>query len=386
MHGIRRYSLLVVAFLCLSAHAVFAQAQTQPIPVPQPPSLGAESYVLMDYHSGRLLAEDNPDARRDPASLTKLMTAYVVFKELQAGNLSMDDTVRISEKAWRAPGSRMFIEVGDAVKVGDLVRGMIIQSGNDASIALAEHIAGTEETFAQVMNQYADALGMDNTHYTNATGLPHENHYTTAEDTATLARALISEFPDYYQFYSQKSFTWNGIEQSNRNKLLWRDETVDGLKTGYTESAGYCLTSSAERDGMRLIAVVMGTASPNARINQSQALLNYGFRFYETHRLYEGGKGLTNARVWKGADDTAQLGIRHDLYVTIPKRQYDKLEASLSVNGRITAPVSQGKTYGRVSVTLGERTVADVPLVALKDVAEGGIISRMTDEVLLWFE
>lgn len=361
-------------------------AQTQPIPVPSPPSIGADNFVLMDYHSGRVLASRAQDARVEPASLTKLMTAYVVFKELEAGNIAMDDMVRISEKAWRTKGSQMFIEVGNRISVGNLVRGMIIQSGNDASIALAQYVAGSEKTFVQVMNQYADALGMDDTHYVNSTGLPAKEHYSSAHDTAILARALISEFPEYYRFYSMKSFTWNGIEQSNRNKLLWRDKTVDGLKTGYTEAAGYCLTSSAERDGMRLISVVMGTSSPNARLDQSQALLYYGFRFFETHRLYQAGKSLTDVPVWKGVTETAPLGVRHDLYVTIPKRQYDRLEASMSVDRRIMAPVEKGKAYGKVQVTLGERTLAEVPLVALSGVEEGGFFGRVMDEVILWFQ
>ncbi|WP_440996211.1 D-alanyl-D-alanine carboxypeptidase family protein [Arhodomonas sp. SL1] len=363
-----------------------ASAQTQPIPVPDPPSVAAESYILMDYHSGRVLAERNPGQRRDPASITKLMTAYTVFKELEAGNISADDEVVVSERAWRAPGSRMFIEVGDRIRLEDLLRGMIIQSGNDASIAMAEHVAGSEDTFAQVMNQYADALGMENTHYVNATGLPHEDHYSSAEDTAKLARALISEFPEYYEYYSERNFTWNGIEQSNRNKLLWRDDTVDGLKTGYTQAAGYCLASSAEREGMRLISVVLGAANANARLNQSQSLLNYGFRFYETHRLYEGGAELTDVRVWKGDSDRLPLGIRHDLYVTVPKRQYDRLEASMSVDSRIVAPVRRGDAFGEVAVSLDGSPVADVPLEALEDVGEGGMVGNLMDEVLLWFQ
>lgn len=381
MQAFRFLTLLV--FLLLGGAAA---AQTQPIPVPSPPQLGAESYLLLDFHSGRVLVDQQSDLRRDPASLTKIMTAFIVFSELRAGNLAMDDEVLVSERAWRTGGSRMFIEVGDRVTVENLLRGMIIQSGNDASVALAEHIAGTEETFAELMNQYAAELGMENTHYTNAAGLPDEEHYSSAEDTALLVRALIRRFPELYQLYSERSFTWNGIEQFNRNRMLWRDASVDGVKTGYTESAGYCLATSAQRENMRLISVVMGAASPSARIEQSQALLNYGFRFFETHRLYAAGEPLTEARVWKGASDRLGVGLTEDLYVTIPARQYDNLDASLSLDNRIDAPVDEGTVLGSVSVRLGENTLAESPLVALESVPEGGLWSRLVDEVLLWFE
>lgn len=380
-----RPQILLALFILLFAGAASA-ALSDALPVPAPPKLGAESYILLDYHSGRVIAERAPDERRDPASLTKLMTAYVVFAELKAGKLAMDEMVPISEKAWRAPGSRMFIEVGTEVSVRDLTKGMIIQSGNDASIALAEKIAGTEAIFAQLMNRYAQKLGMTNTHYTNATGLPNPEHYTTARDTAILARALIRDFPKYYKFYSQKSFTWNGIEQYNRNKLLWRDPTVDGLKTGHTKSAGYCLTSSAEREGMRLVAVVMDTDSAEARVEQSAALLNYGFRFYETHRLYQAGEALASARIWKGTADATPLGIIHDLYVTIPQRRYDSLQASMSVDKQVVAPVAKGQQFGSVTVKLQDRTLAEVPLVALEEVPQGNLWQRLTDEVVMMFQ
>lgn len=377
-----RFLILLVSL----ALAATAPAQTQPIPVPSPPQLGAESYILMDFHSGRMLVDESSDLRRDPASLTKIMTAFVTFSELRAGNLAMDDTVRISERAWRTGGSRMFVEVGSDVTVENLLRGMIIQSGNDASVALAEHIAGTEATFAELMNQYAAELGMVNTHYTNAAGLPEEDHYSTAADTARLVRALIQRFPELYQLYSERSFTWNGIQQYNRNRMLWRDGSVDGVKTGYTEAAGYCLATSAEREGMRLISVVLGADSPSQRIEQSQALLNYGFRFFETHRLYAAGEALTDSRVWKGASDRVGLGLTEDLYVTIPARQYDSLDASLSLDSRIDAPVEQGEVLGSLSVRLGEVTLVDADLVALQTVAEGGLWDKIVDEVLLWLE
>ncbi|MGD8429195.1 MAG: D-alanyl-D-alanine carboxypeptidase family protein [Ectothiorhodospiraceae bacterium] len=384
MKSPRLVSLVLTLVAILGSTTVLAQSQ--PVPLPAPPQLASDSYVLMDYHSGRVIVDENSDKRHEPASLTKLMTAYVVFAELKAGHISLDDKVRVSEKAWRAPGSRMFIEVGDKIPLEDLIKGMIIQSGNDASIALAQHVAGDENTFAQVMNQYARQLGMKNTHYMNATGLPHEKHYSTAHDTAILARALIRDFPEYYDYYSQKVFKYNDIEQYNRNKLLWRDPSVDGLKTGHTDTAGYCLTASAERDGMRLISVVMGADSENARADQSQALLNYGFRFYETHRLYKAGETLTKARVWKGAEDVAPLGLARDLWVTIPQRQYDSLEASMSVDNMIMAPVTDGGKYGTVTVKLKSGTVAEAPLVALQGVPTGSLWQRMVDEVLLMFQ
>jgi D-alanyl-D-alanine carboxypeptidase (penicillin-binding protein 5/6) len=378
----KRLITLTLGLLLMGA----ALAEQPSVPVPDPPQIGAESYILRDHHSGRVIAARNPDERRDPASLTKLMTAYVIFSELDSGNLSMDEKVRISEKAWRAKGSRMFIEVGAKLRVEDLLKGMIVQSGNDASIALAEHIAGDESAFASVMNQYADQLGMENTQYRNATGLPAEGHYSTPRDTATLAQALISDFPDYYRFYSQRSFTWAGIEQSNRNKLLWRDPDVDGLKTGYTEAAGYCLASSAVKDGMRLISVVMGADSEQARLDQSQSLLSYGFRFFGTHRLYKADEPLTRSKVWKGAAEDAPFGLERDVYVTVPKREYENLNASLSVDRLITAPVEAGKEYGRVTVELKGETLVDRPLVALEGMAAGGLWTRMVDSVWLWFE
>ena len=384
MHRLRQPLRLIVPLLVLCLTG--AASAAQPLPVPSPPTVGSDSYLVMDFHSGRILAERNPDDRRDPASLTKMMTAYVVFAELKAGKLSLDDQVLVSEKAWRAPGSRMFIEVGNRVRLEDLLRGMIVQSGNDASIALAEHVAGSESTFAQVMNQYADAIGLEGTNYQNATGLPGPEHYTTARDTALLARALIRDFPDYYAYYAEKKFTWNGIEQYNRNKLLWRNDAVDGVKTGHTDAAGYCLASSAERDGMRLVSVVMGADSEEARAEDSIALLNYGFRFFRTHRLYQAAEPLTRARVWKGSQELVSLGITRDLFVTIPQDRYDDLEATMSVEEVIMAPVQQSATYGEGVVRLNGQTVRTEPLVALESVQTGSLWRRMVDEVLLLFE
>jgi D-alanyl-D-alanine carboxypeptidase (penicillin-binding protein 5/6) len=355
-------------------------------PIPKPPATGANAFIIQDFHSGRVVAEQASDQPVDPASITKLMTAYAVFMELASGNITLDDMVTISEKAWRTPGSRMFIEVGKQVSVENLLKGMIIQSGNDATVALAEYIAGSEETFAALMNRHAEELGMSNSHFINSTGLPDKEHYMSARDIARLAVVLIREFPDYYDWYSQKEFTWNEITQYNRNKLLWRDESVDGIKTGHTDSAGYCLVTSAVKEGMRLITVVLGTKSENARAEASQALLNYGFRFFETHRLYDTGTALTNARVWKGASDTIQLGLDKPLYATIPRGQYKSLDASMTVDSRITAPVATGQALGTVLVRLGDDVIAEQELVALQQVDEGSFWQRLVDEAMLYFE
>ncbi|MCO6440320.1 MAG: D-alanyl-D-alanine carboxypeptidase [Nitrococcus mobilis] len=379
---------LLIILIALNSALIAAAATPQPqaIPVPSPPTLGADSYILMDYDSNQVLVDVDVDKRHDPASLTKMMTAYVVFSELKSKHIAIDDQVTVSEKAWREPGSRMFIEVGDKVPIKALLQGMIVQSGNDASVALAEHVAGNESTFAQVMNQYARTLGMKHTHYVNATGLPDPKHYTTAHDTALLAQALMRDFPHYYPMFAEKKYTYNGIEQYNRNKLLWRDPSVDGLKTGHTETAGYCLASSAKRDNMRLISVVMGAGSEEARLSNTQALLNYGFRFFKTHRLYQAGQSLTKTRVWKGAVEMLPLGLSHDLFVTIPEQQYDNLKASMSVDNLLMAPVTRGEQHGKVKVELNGQTISSEPLVALEDVSEGSIWRRMTDEVLLMLQ
>lgn len=356
------------------------------LPVPDAPPLAAESYLLLDYHSGRVLAEQNADQRVEPASITKLMTAYVIFQALESGSIALDDKVLISEKAWRMPGSRMFIEVGKRISVENLIKGLIIQSGNDASVALAEYVAGTENAFVSLMNNDAAQLGMTNTHFVNVTGLPDPEHYSTARDIAILGSALIHDFPEYYKYYSQKEFTWNGITQNNRNDLLYRDPSVDGMKTGHTDSAGYCLVTSAKRDDMRLISVVMGTESERARTDASQALLNYGFRFFETHQLYAANAELTTARVWKGASDAASLGLQAPLYVTIPRGSYKNLDAFMDLSTRIIAPVSTEQPLGKVKITLNGEPVAEQPLYALQPVAEGGLWRRAVDSILLLFE
>ncbi len=357
-----------------------------PPPVPPPPRIEAKAWLLIDYDSGRQIAGNAIDVRVEPASLTKLMTAYIVFSQIQAGTIRLDEPVTISRKAWKTGGSKMFVRVDTQVTVENLLKGMIIQSGNDASIALAEHAAGSEDAFASLMNQYAERLGMSGTHFVNSTGLPDPNHYTTAHDLAVLARALIHDFPGHYAWYSTKKFRYNGIEQYNRNKLLWRDPHVDGLKTGHTKSAGYCLVASAKRDGMRLISVVLGARSEDARARESQKLLNYGFRFFETHKLYTAGKPLTETRIWKGAEERLPLGIGKDLYITIPRHQYERLKAHMTIASPIIAPAHKGQPFGKVTVELDGESLAERPLIALKTVPEGGLTTRLLDEVRLMFE
>jgi D-alanyl-D-alanine carboxypeptidase (penicillin-binding protein 5/6) len=358
----------------------------EPRPVPAAPIIGASSYVLIDATTGHELASLQPDSAVAPASLTKLLTAYATFKALAGGQVRLEDEVTISENAWRTPGSRMFIEVGKRVSVQDLLLGMIVQSGNDASVALAEHIAGTEPVFAELMNQYASALGMRSSHFINSTGLPDDNHYSTARDLAILARAIINEFPDYYRWYSIREFTYNDIKQPNRNNLLWRDDSVDGMKTGFTEEAGYCLVASARRDGMRVVSVVLGTSSAKARIDGSQALINYGFRFFETRLVYSAGAEITNTRIWKSANEYTPLGVLEDLYVTLPRGSYDSLESTMSIPAVLEAPVATGQPLGEISISLRGDALLREPLRALQDNPSGSFWQRTRDGVSLWFE
>jgi len=354
--------------------------------IPNAPNLDADSYILVDFNTGAILAEKNAAMKAEPASITKLMTIYVAFQELRNGTLRLEDKATVSKKAWRTEGSRMFIEVGKQVKIADLLLGIIVQSGNDASVTLAEHIAGTEETFAQLMNQHAQTLGMADTNFVNATGLPSKNHLTTARDIATLAAAIIRDFPEYYDWYSMNEFTYNGIRQFNRNKLLRRDRTVDGLKTGHTESAGYCLAASAKRDDMRLISVVLGTDSDNERANQTQALFNYGFRFFETHQLFTAKQIIETPRLWGGAKEQLSVGSGTPLKVTIPRGQAKALKLSSSYNGQLMAPVQAGDLVGQIQVTLQNKLVANQPLVALETIPKGTIFQQLKDKVLLMFE
>ena len=372
-------SLLIVSFVFVVTTSYAAIT-----PNPTAPTVAAKSYILQDFASGRVLAEHDADQRLPPASITKLMTAYVVSHELKAGNITLADEVLISEKAWRMVGSRSFIEVNTKVPVEVLLRGMIIQSGNDAAVALAEHIAGSEDTFAQMMNQYAQQLGMFNTNYQNATGLPDSDHYTTARDIAILSAAIIRDFPDHYKWYAEREYTYNNITQHNRNKLLWRDSTVDGLKTGHTEEAGYCLAASAQRSGMRLISVVLGTRSENARAQETQKLFNYGFRFFETHDLYKTQDKITDIKVWKGAEKQVDLGLEHSLAVTVPRGQYKELVATTNIEQPVVAPITAGQKLGEVEIRLGDELIAKQSLIALQSVDEGSWWRQLLDTILMW--
>jgi len=369
---------------CLLIVSLVSTVAAQPRP-PAPPQPAVEAFFLMDHHTGRVLAGSNADEPLPPASLAKIVTAYTVFRELEAGNIGLDDEVLISEKAWRTKGSRTFVEVGSRVSVEDLLMGMIVQSGNDASVALAEHIAGSERTFADMMNAHARRLGATNSHFTNATGLPSPDLYTTARDIALFASALIREFPEQYARYSVQEFTYNEIKQRNRNLLLYRDASVDGVKTGYTAEAGHCLVSSAARDGMRLVAVVMGAAGPRQRADDSLALLNYGFRFFETPLLYTGGEPVERLRIWKGAATEVPVGPEEDVYVTIPRGQYGQLSAGLAPREPTEAPIERGNAMGAIVVRLGDRDIRRVPVVALRDVERGGLWRQLVDTVMVQF-
>ena len=355
-------------------------------PVPAPPLIGATSYFMIDSKTGRELASLEPDTPVPPASLTKLMTAYVVFNAIKDNQIRLDEEVTISEKAWRTPGSRMFIEVGKRVSVQELLLGMIVQSGNDASVALAEYVAGSESVFAELMNQYASLISMHSSHFVNATGLPDDNHYSTARDLSTLARAIIEEFPNYYRWYSVREFTFNDIKQPNRNNLLWRDDSVDGMKTGHTDAAGYCLVASAQRGDMRLISVVLGTSSVKARTDGSQALINYGFRFFETRLLYKAGAEISKVRIWKSTNEYTSLGVLDDLFITVPRGAYDSLQSVLNIPAILEAPVAQGQPLAEIVISLSGDNLISEPLRALADNPTGSFWQRTKDSVSLWFE
>lgn len=371
--------LVALLFVCSSAFSAS-------MPIPKAPALDARAYILMDYESGKVLAESKADERMEPASLTKLMSAYAVFKALKENRLKLDDMVPISEHAWRAEGSRTFVKVGTTVPAEVLIKGMIIQSGNDATIALAERVGGSEAGFVQLMNEYSKRLGMKGTHWQDASGLPNDDHYTTARDMAIMSRALISEFPEYYKYYSMKEFTWNNIKQQNRNGLLTRDPTVDGLKTGHTNSAGYCLVTSAKRGNMRLITVVLGTPSVRAREDGSAALLNYGYTFYETAKVKSRGDTILTPRVYKSEVENAPIGVLQDIVVVVGRGEAATLKTTATVNEPLIAPLPANKPVGTLTVTTqtGD-AVAKVPLYPLKTVEEGGLWTQMVDTVMLWF-
>ncbi|MEJ5211667.1 MAG: D-alanyl-D-alanine carboxypeptidase family protein [Burkholderiales bacterium] len=376
---------LLFAFLLL-VHAVSAQGQDRLLPPPPAPDIAARSWVLLDFQSGQVLAAQNPDQRIEPASLTKLMTAYLSFTAIRQGRLKLDQTLPVSEKAWRAEGSRMFLDPKAPARVDDLLKGMIVQSGNDACITLAEGIAGTEEAFAELMNREARRLGLNNTHFVNSTGLPHPQHYSTARDLALLAAALIRDFPEFYPLYSLKEFTYNKITQPNRNRLLWQDPYVDGVKTGHTEAAGYCLIASARRGQMRLISVVTGTASDNARTAESQKLLNYGFQFYETYRLYQKGQTVATLPVYKGASNTVKAGFDRDVYLALPKGWYPQAKATLVSRQPLLAPLAPGQAVGTLTIQFEGKPYASYTLQTLEDVPVAGVFGRAWDTVKLWFK
>ena len=367
--------------LSLSISSVFAS----PNLIPAPPQLSASSYILMDAYTGDVLVEHNSNMIVEPASLTKLMTAYIVEYELARGNLTFEDMVTVSEKAWRMGGSRMFIREGTQVSIENLLRGIIIQSGNDASVAAAEYIAGSESAFADLMNQHAKLLGMNNTNFVNASGFPAENHYSTAYDMALISRATILQFPENYKMYAEKEFTYNDIRQPNRNRLLWRDKTVDGLKTGHTEAAGYCLAVSAVRNGTRMIAVVMGTKSDEARTAEAQKLMDFGFRYYETRKLYSRGQVVNNARVWGGKQSSVKVGFDEDVLVTMPRQQGQTLPATLEMQKELVAPIAVGDVLGSIVVGSEGNIVLERSVVALEAVEAGGFFKRMFDRIKLFF-
>ena len=360
-------------------------ATAAPIIIPAAPQIGAESYLLIDAATGDVLASENARMRLPPASLTKIMTSYIIADEIEQGRITLDDRVPISVKAWRMEGSRMFIREGTEVSVADLLRGIVIQSGNDASVAMAEYIAGDEEAFAGLMTQTAKSLGMNNTNFMNATGLPDEMHYTTAEDLAILTRALINRFPEHYAIYSEKYFSYNDIRQANRNALLWRDDSVDGVKTGHTQAAGYCLVASAMENDTRLISVVMGARDERTRAAESQKLLNYGFRYYETVNLYAAGSSLKRVRVWSGLHESLEVGLDDAITLTIPRGGRDQLKAEINLQDVIEAPIERGQTLGALTLSLGDEMLVERPVVALNPVQAAGWLSSTLDDVQLMF-
>lgn len=378
-----QYCTIVTVVVFTNVSFANPKAFINPITIPSAPTLNSKAYLLIDHNSNKILAERNIHEKVEPASLTKMMTMYVVDNELKNNNLHMDDEILISKNAWLAQGSRMFLEVGKKVKVEELIKGIIIQSGNDASIALAEHIAGSETAFADFMNGYAKMLGMNNTNFVNATGLPDENHYTTAYDMALLTKAIIRDFPETYNVYSQKSFSFNGIEQFNRNRLLWRNNAVDGVKTGHTDSAGYCLVASGKRGDMRLTAIILGAASDDLRVNDANKLLIWGFRFFETHLVHNAKQALQNVRVWMGKAQQLDLGLPQDLYVTIPNGQFKNLTTSMSIPKIIKAPMEKGTQIGTYTITLQDQTIVEQPIIALDNIKACGFFGNLKDSIIL---
>lgn len=386
-------SMLGLAFAQAPAPAPAADAApaaAEPVPVPPPPSVVGSAWVLMDYETGQVLAGENVDARVEPASITKVMTSYVVAAAIASGKVSPDDQVMMTENAWRKGGARTDgsysgFPVNETAPLLEMEKGMAVQSGNDAAIALAEHVAGSEESFAALMNSYAQRIGMKNSHFVNSHGLSEENHYSTARDLALLGRAMIRDYPQEYAHNSIREMTVNGITQRNRNLLLWRDDSVDGIKTGHHSGAGYCLMSSAKRGDQRLIAVVMGSTSEAQRATDSLALLNWGFRFFETHTLYQAGAAISTQRIWKGKADELQLGLAEPLRISLPRGRYEQLKPSMDIPATLVAPVEKGQAIGTVKVSLDGEVIAERPLVALEAVEQAGFFKRLWHEFLMWW-
>lgn len=376
---------LAVDFNELPTLARNKNSDVKPIITPTAPNLTAKSYILLDADSGKVLASKEAEVRYEPASLTKMMSMYVISDAIKQGRLKATDKVRVSKSAWKMGGSKMFLKAGQEVTVEDLIKGIIVQSGNDATIAMAEHMAGSESAFVDLMNQQAEILGMHNTHFVTSTGLPDPEHYTTAHDMAILSRAIIKDHPEHYHWYKDKWYSFNGIKQPNRNRLLWRDEDIDGIKTGHTKSAGYCLAASASKKGMRLISIILGASSEAARANDSQRLLNYGYRFFETHHLYKSEQPLVTSRIWFGARNILPVGLKHDLSVTIPFGTYKYLKADISMPNIIKAPVKAGSTIGNLNLLLNHEKIYSEPLIALKAVRHGSLWQSFKDRTKLMF-
>ncbi len=381
-----RYSILVVFLACFS---LFSYAQ--PSIVPSPPSLSAKAYILMDATTGQILVEHNADLQLPPASLTKMMTSYVLSSELASGSVAKDDLITVSKEAWAQNplfkgSSLMWIEAGKQVKLEDLHRGIIISSGNDASVAAAEYIGGSEFAFVDMMNQHAQRLGMSQTYFKNPHGLPAPGHLSTAKDMALLAQAIISDFPVDYTMYAEREFTYNHIKQANRNNLLWRDSSVDGLKTGHTNEAGYCLVASSKKQGMRLISVVLGTSSTAARERETQKLFAYGYRFFETRKLYSANTSLAEQKVWAGQTNSVELGLASEVNITIPRGRYRDLQANTAIDSHMVAPINKQQEYGELIVKLDDKIIVQEPLVALTQVTQAGFIKRIWHKIVLFFE
>ena len=384
--------LLLLSPLIAAAAKPVAKSEPKPAEAPLQPAapvafgalnVAAKSYVLRDFQSGQILVSQNPDLKVEPASLTKLMTAYLAFKNIKEKRLSENQSLPVSEKAWKAIGSRMFIDLKVPVTVNELLRGMIVQSGNDASITLAEAMGGSEEAFAELMNKEATRLGMKNSHFLNATGLPDPQHYSTAEDLSLLAAAIIHDFPEYYTIYSTREYKYNGITQPNRNRLLWLDPTVDGMKTGHTDNAGWCLVSSAKRNDRRLISVVLGTTSDTVRTIESQKLLNYGFQFYDTKRMYRRGESVAALDVYKGQEKTLKAGFDKDLFLTLPRSDFEKIQTTLTTTQPLIAPLAKGQEVGTMTLNLGDKTIAQYTVLALETVPVAGFFRRSWDSLRL---